>query len=132
MVSSLALQPPRWSPSAPVSLVTMEFDDAQDSARDTDLIVRSDGTIHAVTGTGADSVLPPGLTELTIPFDDGSTRTVLVLTDPDGAQPDASDADPRAWIDRITHARASNDDALVVVLHPFPRGAGAVQGTSPK
>lgn len=96
MVPGLALQSSRWSPSTPVSLATVDFDDTQDSARDTDLIIRSDGSIHAVTGTCTDSALPPGLTELTIPFDDGSTRTVRVLTDPDGAHTDASEADPRA------------------------------------
>jgi D-alanine-D-alanine ligase-like ATP-grasp enzyme len=132
MVLDLALHSSRWSPSAPVSLVTVDFADSEDSARDTDLIVRSDGTIHAVTGTRADTTLPPGLTELTIPFDDGSTRTVLVLTDLDGAQSDTASADPRGWIDRIEHARSSDDDALIIVLHPFPRGTGAVQGKSPQ
>lgn len=132
MVPGLTLQSSRWSPSTPVSRATVDFDDTQDSARDTDLIIRSDGAIHAVTGTCADSALPVGLTELTIPFDDGSARTVLVLTDPDGAHTDASEADPRTWIDRIAHARSLDDDALIIVRHPFPRGAGAVQGQSPQ
>lgn len=104
-----------WSPAAPVGTATLEIHGAE--APD-DLVIRIDGTELRDDTPAAH--LQPGLTGITVPFQDGTTRTVHILTSPADAPADDSAEARRSWRDRIAHARSLTDDALTIVVRPLP------------
>jgi hypothetical protein len=73
-----------WSPAAPVGTATLEIRGAE--APD-DLVIRIDGT--ELCGDIPEAHLQPGLAGIAVPFRDGTTRTVHILTSLTDAPADA-------------------------------------------
>lgn len=66
---------------------------------------------------------------MTVPFHDGTVRTVLIVTSSRGSDPDAPR--PGGVIADITRLRAADSRALIVVLHSFPRELSSPGSTAP-
>lgn len=119
----------RWAPSSPVDTATVDLASSGTGSTGADLVICADGSATTRSGEPADSHLSPGVLELTVPFHDGTVRTVFVMTSPRGSDTDATA--PDVLVKDITRLREADSDALIVVLHSFPRRHRSPESDAP-